>query len=325
MDATIVIPVYNGGSKLKGTLAAIKSQSSKYSFEVVVIDSGSTDKSQEAVRAAGFKLYEIPNNEFGHGRTRNLGASKGSGRYIIFLTQDAMPASQKWLDSFIEAMDECPEAAGAFGRHIPYPECNLPDKQMLENHFLRFSLPDDYGGVELHENYSVFSLNEGNKALYEEESGYRQYLGFYSDNSSCMRRSVWEKMPYPDVDFAEDQAWAAQILEAGYKKLYVPGAVVYHSHDYSMAQYKKRYYEDYASVYRVHGEDLAPTGFMALKRALGETRYNISYIRRQEELDAGGKLYWSIYALRRNLIRYNAAYRAVRDIKKGNDSRRRDK
>ena len=315
MDATIVIPVFNGGAKLKGTLSAIFAQDSRYSFEVIVIDSGSTDGSVQTARESGAIVYEIANSEFGHGRTRNLGASKGSGEFIIFVTQDAMPANDKWLDSFIDAMRAEPEAAGAFGRHIAYPECNLPDRQMLTDHFTRFLMPDDNGGTEVHENYTVFSLNDVNRRLYEEESGYRQYLGFYSDNSSCMRRSIWEQIPYPDVDFAEDQAWAAKILEAGYLKLYVPGAIVYHSHDYSMADYRKRYYEDYASVYRIHGENLAPTRLAALRRALGETRYNISFIRRQEDLNIQGKAYWSIYALRRNLIRYNAAYRAVRDIK----------
>lgn len=308
-----MIPVYNGSAKLKGTLAAIRSQQSDYSYEIIVIDSGSTDDSVEICRAAGAVVYEISKDEFGHGKTRNLGASKGTGEFIIFLTQDAMPASVKWLDSFIDAMKSEESAAGAFGRHLAYPESNLPDRQMLEEHFARFMRPDDNGGVELHDSYSVFTLNDRNRDLYENESAYRQYIGFYSDNSSCMRRSVWEKIPYPDVDFAEDQAWAAKILKEGYSKLYVPGAVVYHSHDYTMREYRKRYYEDYASVYRIHGENLAPTRMAALKRALGETRFNCGYIRRQD-IPAGTKMYWYFYALRRNLIRYNAAYRAVRDI-----------
>ena len=316
MKASVVIPVKDGGSKLKATLKGIFSQETKHDYEVIVIDSGSSDDSVTICRNAGCKVFEIPPEEFGHGRTRNLGASKGSGEYILFLTQDACPASVKWLDSFIEAMDARPDAAGAFGKHLPYPECNLPDQQMLKEHFDRFTYPDDYGGAILTDDYTVFSLNDENRKLYEEESGYRQYLSFYSDNSSCMRRSVWEKYPYPDVDFAEDQAWASMILREGFEKLYVPGAVVYHSHDYPLSQYKTRYYEDYLSVYRIHGEDLAPTRGTAIKRTLAETKHNMGYILRRDDLTAGGKLYWSVYSLRRNLIRFDAAYRAVRDCKR---------
>ena len=47
------------------------------------------------------KCYEIPPSEFGHGKTRNYGASKGTGEFILFVTQDAKPADEYWLENFI--------------------------------------------------------------------------------------------------------------------------------------------------------------------------------------------------------------------------------
>ena len=55
-----------------------------------------------------------------------------------------------------------------------------------------------------------------------------------------MRRSVWEQIPFPEIAFGEDQAWASQVLCAGYEKLYVDQAIVYHSHDYDEKQTEER-------------------------------------------------------------------------------------
>ena len=58
----------------------------------------------------------------------------------------------------------------------------------------------------------------------------------YSDNNSCLRRSVWKKFPLPDVVYGEDQLWASEILRHGYKKAYASTAIVRHSHDYSFRE-----------------------------------------------------------------------------------------
>ena len=70
--------------------------------------------------------------------------------------------------------------------------------------------------------------------------GWRQVLHFYSDNNSCLRRSVWGAIPYPVIEYGEDQVWADQIIKAGYKKAYAVNAVVYHSHDYDEAETLER-------------------------------------------------------------------------------------
>ena len=74
---SVVIPVKDGGPLLGGVLGAVRSQGE---LELLVIDSGSADGSQELARAAGGELIEIAPAEFGHGRTRNLGAERAVGR-----------------------------------------------------------------------------------------------------------------------------------------------------------------------------------------------------------------------------------------------------
>jgi glycosyltransferase involved in cell wall biosynthesis len=85
---SVVIPVRDGERHLEALLTALGREGAD---EVLVIDSGSRDCSREIARAAGVELLEIAPHEFGHGRTRNLGAERTSGDLICFLTQDALP------------------------------------------------------------------------------------------------------------------------------------------------------------------------------------------------------------------------------------------
>jgi hypothetical protein len=118
-------------------------------------------------------------------------------------------------------LDRFPNAAGLFGRHLPYPDHPEFVRVEIDRHFdnlLRYPLA-----------LSKFT----DPAKWEAgDRSWRQLLHFYSDNNSAMRRSVWEKIPYPEIDYGEDQAWAAAVIEAGHVKLYCPTAAVYHSHDY---------------------------------------------------------------------------------------------
>lgn len=312
MDASIVIPVKNGGERLNQVLDMINRQETEFSYEVICVDSGSGDDSVETIKRHGCILKQIPPEEFGHGKTRNLGASLGTGEFILFVTQDAMPADTHWLDQMLKAMKTDTNIAGGFGIHYPYPDCNYPDRLMLQEHFARF-------GNENH----VFEITEENRKLYEEDEGYRQYLAFFSDNNSCLRRSVWEQIPYDDVDYAEDQFWARKILEAGYGKVYCPFAGVYHSHNYPLTSYGKRYYDDFKAMYRVYGMVLCPTAKAFRRGLLGDIKHQCGYILRQRQITWKEKIYWCYYAARRNLIRRVASVRAVRYFSLPEDERMR--
>ncbi|WP_290457731.1 glycosyltransferase family 2 protein [Faecalibaculum rodentium] len=296
MDATIVIPTKNGGELFEKVLDIIHRQETDYTYEVVCVDSGSHDNTVKVIRKYGCILKQIPKEEFGHGKTRNLGASLGTGEYILFLTQDALPADTHWLQNFLDGMKSDPEIVGGFGIHYPYPDCNLLDKRDLEMHFQGFGKSN-----------TIYQLTDHER--YKRDEGYRHLLAFFSDNNSCVKRDVFEKYPYEDVNFAEDQIWARQMIEKGYKKLYCPAAAVFHSHNYPLETYRMRYYDEYKGLLGLHGYVMAHSWKEAVKLFLALTRRDIRYLRTLDLTEAERKK-WNSYAVKRNWYRVTSALRA---------------
>ena len=293
-DATIVIPTKNGGDLFKQVLDRVFSQVTQYTYEVICVDSGSTDQTLQIIQETPAKLIQIPPEEFGHGKTRNLGASQGTGEFICFLTQDALPVHESWLENMLNAMKMDPEIAGGFGRHLPYPGCNFIDERDINGLF------DGFGHSD------TIYYNE-DQTQYDNDPGYRSVLAFFSDNNSCLRRSVWAQFPYPDVEFAEDQIWMRQMIEKGYKKVYCPEASVYHSHNYDPSTYFMRYYDEHKGLYEIHGYMNLPRWYYvpaaAAKHVLGDWRYI-----RGTGNGTKQKLKMLVYSVRRNYARYTAGY-----------------
>lgn len=232
--ATIIIPTLNGGKLLREVVEAVKAQMAPWHFEILVIDSGSTDGTWEFCNAANeVRLHRIPQSEFQHGRTRNLGASMAQGEFLVFITQDALPAGRYWLYDLVSMLERYPKAAGVFGRHLAHTGASPFTERDLKKHF--DFMNDQMLFVDKHTNFENWV--DGDLQL-------KQFTHFYSDNNSCMRKSVWQEIPYAEIEFGEDQAWAQSIIEAGYGKVYADHATVYHSHDYGYVENRRRAYTE---------------------------------------------------------------------------------
>jgi rhamnosyltransferase len=247
-------------------LEMVLRQKTSWKYDVIVIDSGSRDGTVEFAKAQeNVKVIEIDPKDFGHGRTRNQAINSTTSRYVAVLTHDAEPLDENWLMKLVEPLEKSENVAGVFGRHIAYPKASPFTKRDLDNHFAGFlSHP-------LIVNKSVAPEK------YESDLGWQQFLHFYSDNNSCLRRSVWEKIPYPDVEFAEDQIWAKQIIDEGYSKAYAPKAVVYHSHDYGIFERLQRSFDESKNFNRYFGYELCSSFFSALKTIVGLTSNDFRY------------------------------------------------
>lgn len=295
MDVSIIIPTKNAGSSFRGVLDAVFTQKTDLEYEVICVDSGSKDDTVETIKSFPCRLFQIEPEEFGHGKTRNFGAQQGSGEYIVFITQDALPASKTWLQNLVEAMKLDSMVVGGFGIHYVYPDCNILDKRDITAHFASFG-----------EENKVLYIDDQKR--YEEDSFYYHMASFFSDNNSCIRRDVWEEYPYPEVDFAEDQIWMRAMLERGYRKVYCPYAPVYHSHNYKLTEFFSRYYDEYQALYTLFGSFLIVERWKQVPRAVGSAiKRDIAYVRSQD-MSRSNKLYWIHYCIWREAFKFIGGY-----------------
>ena len=256
MKASVIIPTKNPGPIFTEVLDAVRAQETDWPFEIIIVDSGSTDGTIEFIKKIPeIKLIEIPPAEFGHGRTRNLAISKAQGEFCALLTHDACPVDSRWLAKLVAAVAQAPDIAGAFGPHLAYPRHNAFTKRDLDNHFATFGhLP------------AVLS-RDIDPERYKNDQGWRQLLHFYSDNNSCLRRSAWQEIPYPDVEFAEDQIWALKVIEAGWKRAYAPDAAVFHSHEYRVLEQLQRAFDESLAFRILFGYRLGESPLRAFRSA----------------------------------------------------------
>ncbi|HIA51258.1 MAG TPA: glycosyltransferase family 2 protein [Candidatus Melainabacteria bacterium] len=259
MKACVVIPTKNGGALFERVLRQTFSQVTGFPFEVLIVDSGSTDQTVSLARSSKARLLSIRPEEFQHGDTRNFAVSQTDAEFVAFLTHDALPANKFWLRNLVLKMELHTDVAGAFGRHRAYPECDPFTTDELERLFDHLKELDPVQKIEDAERYAS-------------DVSYRQLLHFFSNNNSCLRRSVWEKLPFPSVNFAEDQAWAQKVIEAGYAKVYADDAVVYHSHSFNTVETFRRAFDESRAMRELFDYQLVPSRSFIFKNCLHQLR-----------------------------------------------------
>lgn len=201
-------------------------------YEVIVIDSGSQDSTLEIAKRYPVKIVEIPAGEFGHGRTRNLGAQMAGGGIAVFLNADATPRNEDWLRSLVANFKNDEKIVGAYSYTYPRPNCNpLRFWEILnENSNKRW--------VKYIENF------DGNYQHMDPRDK-RRILAFQTI-SCAIRKEFLFKYPFKDIEFGEDLEWSKRIMEKGFKIVFEPKSTVLHSHNfyYSFIKTFKKYFDD---------------------------------------------------------------------------------
>ena len=245
LEISIVILTQNAGRRFKKVLTAVFDQKIDKEFEVIIIDSGSKDKTLKIAKKFKIaKTLEIQPNEFDFGKTKNLALTLCQGKYIVFLSQDALPQNEWWLKNLIQPLEQKVDMAGVFSRHLPYKHTNL---------FQRYAT----------------------SFLYPEKDK-NNVLGnvFFSNVSSAVKREILEQIKFPEnIPMSEDQAWAKQVSAVGYKIFYASDSIVYHSHNYGFWRNFKRNFDSGLSLKKL---DLINTKLLAnsgLKYILGELSF----------------------------------------------------
>ena len=219
ITATVVLLTKNAEAYLPETLEAILEQDADFGFEILVIDSGSIDKTLGILASFPVRTINIRPESFNHGETRNLGAREANpeSEFIVYLSQDAKPHNNKWLQNLIAPFSENPEIAGTFSRHVPRPNATAPVVRQLASM--------QTGGQKQLVKKMPESIEEYNVKKF--------FYIYFSNTSSALRRSVWNEISFDKVSFAEDAVWADKVLRQGYSLVFEPSSIVLHSHSYN--------------------------------------------------------------------------------------------
>ncbi len=219
--ATIVLLLKNAGRYLEEILQAIYRQQVSFAFEVIAVDSGSSDQTMLILQKFPVRVVQIPAQAFNHGETRNFGAEHAcdTSEYLVYLTQDATPADSGWLENLIAPMELDEKVAGVYSRHIPRPDSTPSYVRQLTTAW-------QSGGTQ--------RIVKEMPAVLEDYEANRDYYTYFSNTSSALRRSVWQQQRFPKTMFAEDVIWADLVLRAGYRLVFEPASKVIHSHDYNV-------------------------------------------------------------------------------------------
>src|SRR5207248_675749 len=119
---SIIMRSFNEGWALRETLPALRAQEYQ-NWELIVIDSGSTDGSVELIRAAAPRHFiQIQSETYNPSRVMNQGMELAQSEFGIFLNADATPQGRDWLRPLVIGLQE-PATAAVFGRQIPRPTC----------------------------------------------------------------------------------------------------------------------------------------------------------------------------------------------------------
>lgn len=222
---SIVILTKNPGRRIEEVLVSVFEQKTIDDYEVIIVDSGTTDGSLDIMQRFDVRLSRIEPRDFSHSRTRNYAVTLSRGEYVVMLVQDAVPSDEKWLSELVAPMKEDNNIAGVYSRHIPYQRAKI-----MEKSFISFKYPDKAGTKQKKDTLTIKDV-------------------FFSNVSSAMRRDLLGRFKFDEtLIMSEDQQWAKKIIENGYSIVYNPKSIVYHSHNYTLKTVFKRFFDSGVSM-----------------------------------------------------------------------------
>jgi rhamnosyltransferase len=195
---SIIIRTYNEEKNIGRCLDAVFNQKTNKSFEVIIVDSGSTDKTLEIAKKFNVRIIKI--TDFTFGKSLNKGIEYAKGKYCVLLSADVTPMNDEWLENLIKPL-KSKNIAGVFGKEVPYDNCNCCEARRVIGTFER--IPD----------------------------------GMFTSSNAVIKKGTWLKNKYDEkTTSSEDWFWAKKVKEKGYKIEYASDAIVLHSHNINFSK-----------------------------------------------------------------------------------------
>ena len=206
---SIIIRAFNEEKHLPALFDALEKQEYR-DFETIVVVSGSIDRSRKIASGRATRLVTLSSHDFTFGYSLNVGIREATGRYIVIVSAHTLPVDAKWLERMIAPLKE-EKTAMVYGRQTG-------------NGVSKFSELQDFGRL----------FGPVRQALKPPD--------FFANNAnSAIRRDLWAEHQFDQaLPGLEDIEWAKFWMQKGYSVVYEPDAAIYHIHEESWRQIRRR-------------------------------------------------------------------------------------
>ncbi len=262
MSVEIICPLYNAEQYIRKLHESLLMQKGVNIKKISYLLTESIDKTSEILKEMNLEYDLIKKEDFSHSLTREKAAMKSKADILVFITQDIEIKDVNWLKELIKPIEN-EEVEASFSRQLT-----------KFNNIEKYTREMNYPAEEYIVNQE--SVNE---------MGLRAF--FFSDASSAIKTSVFKKLNGYDgkrLPTNEDQYIAYKLITSRYRIKYCANSIVYHSHDLSLKELYKRYYdtgkfykqENYIDKYGTNktGGKLAK---FILKRIVEEKNWNVLF------------------------------------------------
>lgn len=221
MLISVIIRTYNEERYLNQLLKSISSQIiNKHKIEIIIVDSGSTDRTLSIANSFNCLIKHIKKNDFSFGRSLNVGCESSNGEILIFISGHCIPFDEHWIINLINPIIYN-NISLTYGRQIGGEESKFSEKQIFEKYF-------------------------------PNESKLPQNNIFCNNANSAILRSVWEKFKYDeDLTGLEDMHMAKNIINNKMFIGYVANAVVFHLHHENWSKIKNRFEREALALQKI--------------------------------------------------------------------------
>lgn len=208
-EASIVIRCLNEVEHIGRLLQGLKEQTFR-DFEIIVVDSGSTDGTLDVVTKDDVQLLHIQPQDFSFGRSLNMGCEAANGRYLVAISAHCYPEDSLWLENLLASFRD-DDVGVAYGRQRGHPESHFSEHRIFQKWF-----PDQRSARQ---------------------------EGPFCNNANCaVRAELWRGNGYDEnLTGLEDIAFARDAMRDGWRVAYEPDASVIHVHYETRAQTRNRY------------------------------------------------------------------------------------
>ena len=219
-EVSIIVRTFNEERHIGNLLHAIRGQNYQ-DYEIILIDSGSTDRTLEIATPRCNRVIQIASRDFTFGYSLNAGCKEAQGDFFVIISAHAYPVGTQWLRSLLTHFAD-PNVAMVYGRHIGAQTTKFSERRDFERYF-----------------------GPGPAANHP--------LPYFSNNAnSAIRASCWKEYNFDEsLTGLEDINWARGMMKRGNKVQYEPNAAVYHIHEEIWPQVYNRYRREAIAARRI--------------------------------------------------------------------------